>query len=113
MNWINPFTITVLSIGLFLWGVAVYVRAHPPKKINSLYGYRTKRSMASQEAWDFAQLYSGDLMVKESKMMVIASVVWPFLIYWTCKKPKSTRKLNLFVHRLFDVDLPDICVPLC
>lgn len=34
----------------------------PPKKINSFYGYRTPRSMRSQEAWDFANKYSSALM---------------------------------------------------
>jgi uncharacterized membrane protein len=27
----------------------------PPKKINSIYGYRTTTSMKNQEAWDIAQ----------------------------------------------------------
>lgn len=75
----NPFTITVLSTGLVFWGVAAYVRIHPPKKINALYGYRTKRSMASQEAWDFAQAYSSELMVRAGQMMAIAAVVWLFI----------------------------------
>ncbi|HMP98127.1 MAG TPA: SdpI family protein [Cyclobacteriaceae bacterium] len=34
----------------------------PPKKINHFYGYRTPRSMRSQEAWDFANKYSSALM---------------------------------------------------
>lgn len=33
----------------------------PPKKINSVYGYRTARSMRSQAAWDFAHRYCGKL----------------------------------------------------
>ena len=33
----------------------VIVRACPPKGINPIYGYRTKRSMKDQESWDFAQ----------------------------------------------------------
>jgi uncharacterized membrane protein len=33
----------------------------PPKKINSLYGYRTPNSMKSQENWDFANRYSNRL----------------------------------------------------
>ena len=31
----------------------------PPRTINSGYGYRSARSMRSQGAWDFAQVYSG------------------------------------------------------
>ena len=33
----------------------------PPKNINGIYGYRTARSMASKEAWDFAHKYMGKL----------------------------------------------------
>lgn len=33
----------------------------PPARINSLYGYRTARSMRSQAAWEFAHRYCGRL----------------------------------------------------
>jgi len=36
----------------------------PPKKINSLSGYRTTRSMKSQAAWDFAQQRCGQVWKK-------------------------------------------------
>lgn len=36
----------------------------PPNKINSAYGYRTRRSMASKKAWDFAHKYCGRAWVK-------------------------------------------------
>ena len=36
----------------------------PPNKINSAYGYRTRRSMASKKAWDFAHKYCGRIWVK-------------------------------------------------
>ena len=45
MNLIVP--LTMVGFG------AVFLR-RPPRKINGAYGYRTARSMASQEAWDFA-----------------------------------------------------------
>jgi uncharacterized membrane protein len=34
---------------------------HPPKDINEIYGYRTKRSKRSKSAWDFAHKYVGRL----------------------------------------------------
>lgn len=37
---------------------------YPPKKINSLYGYRTKSSMKNQERWEFAQKYSSKKMIR-------------------------------------------------
>ncbi|MFH6602884.1 SdpI family protein [Maribacter algicola] len=40
--------------GLLLLPLAWYYKEHPPKNINWLYGYRTKRSMANQEVWEYA-----------------------------------------------------------
>lgn len=56
------------SFGFLLIGVIMFVagfvlRFIPPKNINALYGYRTSRSMRSQEAWDFAQRYSGKALL--------------------------------------------------
>lgn len=45
-----------------LAGLALWLK--PPKKINPIYGYRTKRSMSSQLKWDFAQVYSGKLLLR-------------------------------------------------
>ena len=36
---------------------------HPPKTRNVLFGYRTRRSLLSQETWDFANYYGGTLYV--------------------------------------------------
>lgn len=41
----------------------LYLKVNPPKKINRMIGYRTKRSMDSQAAWDFAQVYSSGLLL--------------------------------------------------
>lgn len=54
-------------------GIILY--SFPPKKINHLYGYRTKRSMNSQEAWDFAQKDSAKQMFKAGVIMIILGVV--------------------------------------
>jgi uncharacterized membrane protein len=35
----------------------------PPKKINSIYGYRTPRSIKNQSNWDFAQKLGGKFML--------------------------------------------------
>lgn len=53
---------TITSLVMFL--LALVFRKYRPKNINGLYGYRTRRSMRSREAWDFAQDYSSALMVK-------------------------------------------------
>jgi uncharacterized membrane protein len=47
----------------------------PPKKINGIYGYRTSRSMKSQENWDIAQRYSSQLMLKQGLVMLAIGVL--------------------------------------
>ena len=47
----------------------------PPREANWLFGYRTKRSMKSQEAWDFAQRYFGKLWRKLGRALIPPAVV--------------------------------------
>ena len=64
---LNIFIIYPLPSILFLSGGIFYLAAlvfskFPPKKINYLYGYRTKASMKSQESWNFSQNYTSKKM---------------------------------------------------
>jgi len=51
----------ILSLVFVLAGLVM--AKYPPKKINPLYGYRTRRSMQSPEAWRYAQRISSRKMV--------------------------------------------------
>jgi uncharacterized membrane protein len=55
----------VLPILLFLVFLSIgwYQSKYPPKSVNSLYGYRTSRSMKSQKNWDYAQSMSARMMM--------------------------------------------------
>ena len=69
-NWIPLLFTTIFAIamvggGLFLWKC-------PPKNINGLIGYRTKRSMQNQESWDFAQRYAGKVDVYKRQILMVA-----------------------------------------
>ena len=48
---------TVVTMPIFAIVTLIFIvfRMFPPKKVNALYGYRTKRSMKNQINWDFAQ----------------------------------------------------------
>lgn len=46
-----------LFFGPLLLILSYLFKRFPPKKINHLYGYRTPRSMQSQEAWNCANQY--------------------------------------------------------
>jgi hypothetical protein len=63
---------------LFLVGLSLALHRWPPKAINPTYGYRTRRSMATQEAWDYAQPRSIDLITHWTWWMVL----WTPLVGW-------------------------------
>jgi uncharacterized membrane protein len=52
-----------LLVGPLLLVLSFLYKKFPPKKINQFYGYRTSRSMKSQEAWDCANLYSAHAFI--------------------------------------------------
>lgn len=66
--------ILMILIGL-LW------KKHPPKQINSFYGYRTAWSMQSQEAWDFAHAYHAKTWMFWGISLLIFSLAAMILIY--------------------------------
>lgn len=56
----------------------VYVN-FPPKKINHFYGYRTRRSMANQEIWDFANQIGSKMIFQVGLATLFSSIVLYFL----------------------------------
>jgi uncharacterized membrane protein len=65
------------SVGTVFLLTGSWMRFFPPKKINGLYGYRTTRSMRTQEAWDFAQRMSANWMLGLSGIFGVLS-----LLFW-------------------------------
>ena len=53
--------LVILLLPLMMAGFGLLLMKNPPKKINSVYGYRTRRSVRSQETWDFAHYFFGKL----------------------------------------------------
>lgn len=68
-------------IPLIMWGIGIWFEKKPPAGINAVTGYRTKRSMKSQEAWDFAQRYMGRIWKKAGIVLEIVSVVVSVAMY--------------------------------
>ena len=76
-----PLTLLCFLLGVvFLIGAQITLR-YPPKKINSLYGYRTKNSMKSQQHWDFAQRYSSIKMNALGLIYLLMGGIFYFLNY--------------------------------
>ena len=66
-------TVLMLPVIMVIFGWVF--RTHPPKDINWVYGYRTKRSVSSQEAWDFAHAHIGKVWTYAGAVMLPASAV--------------------------------------
>lgn len=54
-------------------------QASPPKDINDYYGYRTKRSMLSQDTWNFAHQYFGKLWIWYGVTLIVGSTIAMFI----------------------------------
>lgn len=63
---------------LFMVGLSLAMHLWPPNSFNKTYGYRTRRSMANQAAWDYAQPRSIELMRHWTWWMV----AWTPLVGW-------------------------------
>ncbi len=68
---LKPLVLIPGLTGIIFTITALILFRFPPKKINWLYGYRTIKSMKSQEAWDFAQRYSSRLMLYSGLILLI------------------------------------------
>ena len=65
--------------GLIAFVVSIITIFFPPKSINAWYGYRTAKSMQSQETWDFAQKYSSSIMLKSSLLLILLGITGFFI----------------------------------
>ena len=71
--WIFMLCMDLLIPAVMIVFGAVFLR-HPPKEINGIYGYRTTRSMASKEAWDFAHAYVGKIWFRAGWVMAVLCI---------------------------------------
>jgi uncharacterized membrane protein len=59
--------------------ISYLFKNHYPRDVNHLFGYRTKRSMASKEAWVLANSYSAKLLFAYSWPVVGLQIILLFL----------------------------------
>jgi uncharacterized membrane protein len=70
--------ITNVAIACVYIFAGIITLIFPPKEINSLYGYRTLRSMKSKEAWKASNIYA-------SKMSILGGIdllLLGLILYW-------------------------------
>ena len=78
-----------ITMILFGW---IFIH-RPPKKINSIYGYRTSRSMKNQDTWEFAHYYCGKLWGILGTIMFVITIV--FQIFVLGKEQECVGALGL------------------
>ena len=71
----TPIFLATMIAGIIFFLAGMWILIFPPKRINSLYGYRTKNSMKSQSSWDFAQRFSGWEIIRWGILLFICSLV--------------------------------------
>lgn len=77
--WIFMF-IMALVIPMTMVGFGNLFLKRTPKDINSVYGYRTRRSMKNQDTWRFAHQYCGKLWYYSGLLFLPISAAALFLV---------------------------------
>ena len=60
----EPLAMISISAGTIFILVGLFLNRFPSKKINPIYGYRSKASMHSQERWNFSQPLAGRMLAQ-------------------------------------------------
>ncbi len=82
----------VIPVILIIFGWIMW--KHPPKKVNKICGYRTKRSMTNMDTWKFAHEYCGKLWWKFGWIMLILSVVVHTVFHY-CSHGEATEPVGI------------------
>lgn len=93
---------TGLNIVYFICAVVIPVTSiitgyimmkRPPKEINNVVGYRTRRSKSSKEAWDFANVFCG----RNTLIFGIVSLIAAIVLYLVLANEDNGLKLSLLI----------------
>ena len=79
LYWITLFSNIFIPLIMIVVGIILFLM--PPKKINSFYGYRTRRSMQNNETWIFANKFSGKIMFFVGIILLIISIIITNILY--------------------------------
>lgn len=67
--------LALLLIPVSMIGLGYLFIKHPPREVNAIYGYRTKRSMKNRETWEFAHRFCGRLWLGLGLLLLPVSLV--------------------------------------
>jgi uncharacterized membrane protein len=91
VNWI----LGLQLLGVILLLAGLIQKRFPPKEINSLYGYRTARSMQDQQHWDEGNKYSIQFMFNCGCILLIAGILLSVVLNLLTIDPKSKAWLQV------------------
>ena len=60
--------------------IGIVFQKHAPKEINGFLGYRTRRSMQSQEAWDYANKRMGEIWLALGVILLVVTIPLSLLL---------------------------------
>ena len=66
---------TQVLAAVFLFIVALLFKLFPPKRINSVYGYRTASSTRDQQTWAEANRYSANVLLGSSGTNLLVTLL--------------------------------------
>lgn len=92
----NPYY-DVLSINGLLFVFSIIFYLFPPKKINSIYGYRTPKTMKNETIWNFANTFFVKQFIIYSAISLAMALLFVFLAKEVSWQPMAIMLLSLAV----------------
>ena len=74
------YVIYIIPILITLIGILMYKR--PPKKVNWVIGYRTRKSMKNEKVWKKANKYCGKLWIVIGSVMIVVAILLNVVFYF-------------------------------
>lgn len=66
---------TLILVGVIFAAAGMMLKLKPPKEINPIYGYRTKRSMSSNYLWKMGQEEGGKNMAVSGCILIVLGLL--------------------------------------
>jgi uncharacterized membrane protein len=70
---------TTLLVPATMIGFGLLWKKHPPKDVNTIYGYRTPMSMKNDETWRFAHQYHAKIWLWIGLIVLVLSMIFAYV----------------------------------
>ena len=91
-----------LAMLVFGW----IMRKHTPKRINTVYGYRTAMSMKNEDTWKFAHAYCGRLWCIIGLVLLLPSILIHIPFYSSSEQTVGIVSMIVMTVQLIALVLP-------